>query len=646
MKTAQPGKKSSLAFKLALFVLTSTSLIFTAAFLYNYLASRLIVLKEAESSVQNLCLASVNEAETLFQSIQETPRYMALQLENPQITRGGIQEMLHSFLTGNPNVYGSIIAFEPYAFDPALQYFAPYGDREDGRPHVVVLGSETYHYFHKDWYLIPKELGRPVWSEPYYDEGGGNILMTTYSVPFYRGKDSQRVFQGVVTADVSLEWLVNSLTYIAPFKTGYSSILSQNGLFLTHPDPKLIMRESIFSVAEARGDASLREIGQEMIRGIPGFVPIRNLIQEQPAWLYYAPIPSTGWTLCVVVPQEAVFLNLYALNQRVLMIGVGGFLLLFIVVILISGNIVRPIRTLAHSTTEIAKGNLDVTLPEVDSNDEVGELTRSFEDMRVALKEYINQITVTTAAKERIESELKVARNIQMNFLPKHFPPFPEKREFDIFAHLEPAKEVGGDLYDFFLLDDDHLFFSVGDVADKGVPAALFMAVTKTLMKGIAMQGLPINEILARVNEELARDNDTSMFVTVFCGILDCRSGRVAYSNAAHNPPVLIRNGRRPEWMKLPPGFLLGPLPGMTYTTVHVQLHPGDILLAYTDGVTEAMNAAKQLYSNDRLIQTLAGRPFPTIESVVEEVLRSVKDHAAGEPPSDDLTVLGLLFKG
>ena len=236
-------------------------------------------------------------------------------------------------------------------------------------------------------------------------------------------------------------------------------------------------------------------------------------------------------------------------------------------VILISGHRAPhpPPGPLHHGD---AKGNLDVTLPAAGTNDEVGELTRSFEDMRVALKEYINQITVTTAAKERIESELKVARNIQMNFLPKHFPPFPDKREFDIFAHLEPAKEVGGDLYDFFLLDDDHLFFSVGDVADKGVPAALFMAVTKTLMKGIAMQGLPINEILARVNEA-GRDSDTSMFVTVFCGILDCRSGRVAYSTRRTIPGIDPQRRRRSGWL---PRFLLSPA-GHDVSTAHVQLH-------------------------------------------------------------------------
>lgn len=646
MKTASKNKQSSLALKLAIFVLTSTTLIFTTAFLYNYTSSRDIVLQEAKANVQNLSLASVNKIETVLHGIQEIPQFMASQLQDPNLSRDEIYAMLQDFLKTNRSVYGSTVSFEPYAFDPALQYFAPYYFWEDEKLSLTLLGSDSYHYFNFDWFLIPKELGQPVWSEPYYDEGGGNILMTTYSVPFYRTRDSQRVFQGVVTVDISLEWLVTSISSIAPFETGYAFLISKNGLFLTHPDPKLIMRESIFSLAEERNDLPLRQVGQDMIRGGQNLVPIRSAMQGKPAWLYYSPLPSTGWSMGVVIPREEVLQNLHALNRRVLLIGISGFIILFMVVILISGTIVRPIRTLAHTTTEIAKGNLDITLPKVNSNDEVGQLSRSFENMRVALKEYINQITVTTAAKERIESELKVAHNIQMNFLPKRFPPFPEKKEFDIFATLEPAKEVGGDLYDFFLLDENRMFFSIGDVADKGVPAALFMAVTKTLMKGIAMQGLTPSEILMQVNEELARDNDSSMFVTVFCGILNCDTGELAYSNAAHNPPVLIRKGRQPEWLKLPGGFLLGPMPGITYKTETIHLYPGDILITYTDGVTEAMDTEKRLYSNERLIETLARRRTDAIEGLVEEVLQSVKNHAAGEPQSDDITLLGVLYKG
>ncbi|MGC9327777.1 MAG: PP2C family protein-serine/threonine phosphatase [Candidatus Hinthialibacter sp.] len=327
-----------------------------------------------------------------------------------------------------------------------------------------------------------------------------------------------------------------------------------------------------------------------------------------------------------------------------------SFALLLAVIIMISGAITRPIRSLAQTTAEIAKGNLDVNLPLVRSNDEVGELSHAFDDMRVALKEYIQDLTETTAAKERIESELKIAHNIQMNFLPKKFPPFPEHEEFEIYAALAPAKEVGGDLYDFFLLDDERLFFVIGDVTDKGVPAALFMAVSKTLIKGIAEhgrdKGMSPSDILMRVNNELALDNETSMFVTVIAGELHLRTGRLRYSNAAHNRPVYIRPGQKPDWLELPGGFLLGIMMDVQYETFETVMRPGDRLLLYTDGVDEAINANDEFYTKPRILQTVANSPSTSAEELVNDVMASVKSFALGAPQSDDITLLALKYNG
>jgi phosphoserine phosphatase RsbU/P len=342
--------------------------------------------------------------------------------------------------------------------------------------------------------------------------------------------------------------------------------------------------------------------------------------------------------------------NCYAdirfLNHTVLLIGAAGFSVLFVLVVGISRTITRPLQSLLGTTAEIAKGNLDVSLPRVRINDEVGQLSRSVDTMRLALKEYITNLTETTKAKERIESELKIARNIQMNFLPKHFPPFPDRHEFDIFAMLESAKHVGGDLYDFFLLDGDHLFFSVGDVSDKGVPAALFMAVTKTLMKGIAEQGLTPADVLDRVNAELCQGNDAAMFVTVACGMLDITTGELVYSNAGHNPPVLLRAGGAPEMLPVPPGLVLGVMEEATYATRTIRLTPGDRLLLYTDGVTEAMDAGQRLFSDERLLGEMAGLAAAEPRRMVERIMAAVHAHAGGTPQSDDITLLALQYKG
>jgi sigma-B regulation protein RsbU (phosphoserine phosphatase) len=266
--------------------------------------------------------------------------------------------------------------------------------------------------------------------------------------------------------------------------------------------------------------------------------------------------------------------------------------------------------------------------------------------MKLALKEYIANLAETTAAKERYESELKIARTIQMSFLPKRFPPFPERGEFDIFATLIPAKEVGGDLYDFFMLNNDQLFFSIGDVSGKGIPAALFMAAAKTLMKGTAGPGLNPSEILSHVNQELCLENDSMMFVTVFCGLLNIRTGELRYSNAGHLPPLLMRSGATPTWLPLPEGFFLGTMEEAVYETRTLILGPGDRLILYTDGVTEAMNEAKDFYTEDRLEKLTLGLGKASPKEMVDEILLSVRAFSGNEPQYDDITLLTLLFYG
>jgi len=638
-------RNAGIAAKLIILILLSTMTIFTVAFTYNYAVSKRIVLKKVKNDAGNLTLATVYRIESVMTSVASVPNNMAGILESRSHSRDELNALLRSVIEHNSSIYGSAIAFEPYAFDPDRYYFAPYACRDNGKPKLLFLG-DTYRYPSWDWYQIPRETHQAVWTEPYYDEGGGDIIMATYAVPFYRHRDGQRQCIGVVTADLSLLWLQDIISAVSIYTTGYAFLISANGTIVTHPDRNLIMHESIFSIAEARNDQGLRTVGRDMVRRGRGFVPITDFYSGKKAWMYYAALPSAGWSIGVVIPEDELLADLRILTNKVFIIGLAGFLVLVIVIAFIAGTITRPLRTLARTTIEIARGNLDIELPEWPSNDEIGQLSRSFENMKTALKDYIANLAETTAAKERIESELKIAATIQRSFLPKRFPPFPERTEFELYATLEPAKEVGGDLYDFFMLDDEHLFFSIGDVSGKGVPAALFMAVTKTLMKGLAAPGLPPHEVLARVNAELCIDNESSMFATVICAVLNLKTGRVAYSNAGHNPPLLLKRNRPPAWLALPPGLVLGGLDAAHYTTAEIILDPGDMLLLYTDGVTEAMDTRRQLYSEQRLITVAAEASRTSPRNMVSCILDSVQRHSAGEPQSDDITILSVLYKG
>jgi phosphoserine phosphatase RsbU/P len=247
--------------------------------------------------------------------------------------------------------------------------------------------------------------------------------------------------------------------------------------------------------------------------------------------------------------------------------------------------------------------------------------------------------------KERMEEALKLAHDIQMSMLPKIFPPFPERREFDIFAAIAPAKEVGGDLYDFFFIDDDHLCFAIGDVSGKGVPASLFMAVTKILFKATAGNGGTPGEILARLNAEICRDNESCMFVTFFCAILNIRTGQVDYSNGGHNLPYYLHHsGVTP--LENPGGRALGLVEQSPYASGRMVLSPGEALLLYTDGVTEAMDSRETLYSDQRLERFLASNRSSSPRQIIGDLVSDVRHFAGGAPQSDDITVLALLYFG
>ncbi|MFW6323449.1 MAG: cache domain-containing protein, partial [Desulfovibrionales bacterium] len=330
------SRRKGLAFKLVLLILTTTSLIFAAAFASNYLSSKKLVLKKVESNARNLTRAKVNRIETVLRTVEQLPRFMARSLENQQIDQAALLASLSDMLVSSPDIFGTLAAFEPYSFDPGRYYFAPYFYRNGNEINSAFLGDEEYRYTQLDWYLIPKLMQEPVWSEPYYDEGGGNIIMSTYSVPFRKGPGEGDGFWGVVTSDISLDWLVDIVSSVSAFQTGYAFLISGNGVFVSHPDKSLIMRESIFSLAEGLQDRELRRIGREMIHGDEGFVPVSGLTQGKKSWLYYAPLPSSGWSLGVLFPEEELFADIETMNREMLFIVAFGLLFLTAAIILIA----------------------------------------------------------------------------------------------------------------------------------------------------------------------------------------------------------------------------------------------------------------------------------------------------------------------
>ncbi|OGR06525.1 MAG: serine/threonine protein phosphatase [Deltaproteobacteria bacterium RIFOXYD12_FULL_50_9] len=633
----------SIAYKLILVITGCSALIFAATIGYSYYHSRMVLERELEENARNQVLASVNRVETILAAIGKVTEGLARSLETFNYTDKSLNTMLMATFAGNNEIYGVCAAFEPDASSgPGSRSFAPYFYRKKGD--FLFVPDDTFEYLTQDWYQIPKELGRQEWSEPYFDQGGGDIIMTTCSVPFYEMVGNERRFRGIIATDVSLDGLTDIVGSMKVLKTGYSFLLSRNGTILTHPSKDLIMNESIFSIAESRNIPSLRDIGRKMVHGESGFLPYTD-IQGVKSWMYYAPVSLTGWTLAVVFPEHELLAEVHSLTLTLAAMGIAGILLLAVAVVFIAHSITTPLRALSKATEVIAAGNFDAELPSIRSQDEVGVLNQSFIAMRVSLKKYIKELTETTAAKERIQSELKVATDIQASLLPRIFPAFPDRPEFDIYATMDPAKEVGGDFYDFFFIDHDRLCFLIADVADKGVPAALYMMVAKTLLKTEAQRGGSPDEILSAVNNILAADNENCMFVTVFCALMDTRTGEVRFANAGHNPPLLIES-QGIRYLALKAGFVLGPVLDSTYETERITLQPGETLFLYTDGVTEAKAPEAELYGEQRLLEALQRGPKEELAEMIQHIRAAVKQHANGAPQSDDVTMVAIKYRG
>ncbi|WP_305907602.1 SpoIIE family protein phosphatase [Methylomarinum sp. Ch1-1] len=635
-------RKSSIAARLVLVITLFSAIIFSVTLGYNYYRSRTILQQELESNARNLAMSIVYRIETQLTAVAKVAEGMARSLEVNEHKKQQLLTLLKTTVADNPEIYGSAVAFEPYAFSTNERLYAPYYYRKNGTISFERLEVSYQHlpYLYWDWYQIPRELGELEWSEPYFDEGAGNILMSTCSVPFYKHGDDEKQLQGIVTADISLEALTEYISSVKILRTGYAALLSRNGMVLAHPMKDAIMNETFFSIAEGRHDTSLRELGKKMVRGESGFVHYTSLVGIN-SWLYYTPIPSTGWSLAVVFPETELLENVRKLSMTMASMGFVGILLLILAVIYIAKTIVKPLQLLTAATDQIATGNFEVALPMPKSNDEVSVLTHDFQVMEQSLKEYIKNLTETTAAKERIQSELKVTTDIQASLLPRIFPPFPDHPEFEIYASMVPAKEVGGDFYDFFFIDENNLCFLIADVSDKGVPAALYMMVAKTLLKTEGQRLGEPDKILSSVNTILAADNESCMFTTVFCAILDITSGYVRFANAGHNPP-LITDSRGARYLKPKPGLMLGAMDDTVFVTEQLQLEQEGLLFLYTDGVTEAKNPSEELLGEERLLNALQSAPDTNVMHMVHYIGSEVARHADGASQSDDITMLAI----
>jgi phosphoserine phosphatase RsbU/P len=629
-------------------------LLMSTLLVLDYLRLRGAAVRQNDERVKEIALRHAARYEGLFNTLAQTSRMAAAFVSaHHDLNEAEVYELLRENVERNPLIYGSCLAFEPGAFtqrvsgipsgiaaaerpraDPKPGAFAPYVFRSGDRLARLDI-AEVYDYSGPDWewYDAPRRTGKESWTDPYFDKDAGDVPMVTFSAPIIR----EGRFIGVATVDVQLERLRRiSLDKRPPETEVY--IIDRQGRYLLAPASPLIMSETVYETAEKIKSPELMEIVERAMSGAQGTGVFFDPDRQRRSLVYFAPIEGTGWALGCVSPEN-YFLGaqLQGLRWRA---GIGAAIVagILAIVALMGSWIVRPVGRLAAAVEELGAGNLS-TVVRSRSGDEIGQLARGFNAMTAELRRHVDALTQETAARQAVESELSIARAIQTSLLPRSFP---QRREFEVFALSSPARQVGGDFFDCFFMDDNVLTIAIADVSGKGVPAAIFMAVARTVVRDLAAAGRPSpSEILNRVNRVLVGENSEGMFVTMILGQYDLRTGALRYACAGHPPAYLLTAAGHIHRCTESTGTVLGIIKDEQFAERTVMLVPGDRIVLYTDGVPEARAPGGAFFREDRFEDLLVAHSSRSPRGLCEDTLAEVLRYQNGDP-HDDITLMVL----
>ena len=612
--------RRSMPAKLTLWIALLSSLVLLASLGFMFSQSKKSVRQEALNRAEQVLDNTVQRVTNVLDRVEVATDNMDWLPVRHLKTPDSMFVYSRRILENNPELNGCSISFEPYYFPGKGKYFSAYSLNQDGEILTEQEGGPHYEYFTFDWYQMAKLLDEPCWTEPYFDFNPDGFysqeMIASYCKPL---KDAQGRYIGTISVDLPLGWLSETIAAVKPYPNSYSIMIGRGGTFFVHPDSTKLFYQTIFTETLEREDPDRTALGKAMQAGEEGMKQM--VIDGQNCYVFYKPLGTTNWSMGLVCPERDILSGYKRLQQAVLIIVVLGLLLMLDLISRVIRNELEPLSELNRQAKTIAAGHFQEELVDEGRIDEIGQLNRSFAGMQ------------------------QVASDIQMAMVPRKFPAFPERNDIDLFAAMVPAKEVGGDLYDYFILDEQ-LYFCIGDVSGKGIPASLLMAVTRNLFRIIAQQGHTPESIAMQINSVLSRDNEQGMFVTMFIGQIDLKDGVLRYCNCGHNPPVIVRKDGKAEF--IPVKYTNRPLGvweegGFQGETLGCIL--GELLLCYTDGLNEAENMKQELLGNDTVIRLMTECARMSAEEVIRKLELEVERHRAGAIPNDDLTLLCLRLR-
>ena len=663
MTPEQPPTRSRhhLAHDLSLRITAVAALILLAVITAHYLLSRQRLETDVRALAERSTQGTLQAIESVLHSAMTSADTLA-EASASSIARSGagenalparqIRQWLQAALAANAHVYGMALALEA-EFSPTGTPYAPYYYRAAGagsaktRIAFADLARKSYDYRQKDWYRKVKHAGHALWSEPYFDRGGGNALMVTYSRPLH---DANKHFIGVATADIRLDWLDALIRQLPVSPSSFAFIVSRHDRIIAHPDARL---HNVALQDAGLSQHNWRQWLQRKAGRDPRFFHTDCKLPGRRCWVAIR-LPDaggadenrlrTGWKVVMVIPEQEMLAGIRQLSLKTAALAAAGLLALWLTIHALSRRLTRPLSQLSDISRKIGEGALDTPVPLPEREDEIRTLAENFAAMQARLKQHIAALRDSVAREQKLASELEIAHRIQMSMLPGGGRADETGPGYRLYAWLQPARSVGGDLYHYRHIDE-HLYFILGDVSDKGIPAALFMAKTVTLYSHALQQRLTPGQTLTMMNSLLGENNDDCMFVTALCGRLDCRNGELLIANAGHMPPLLRHNGTVTQW-PLAGATALGLMPGIEYPDVSRAMRAGDSLVFYTDGITEAHDENGALYDEQRLLRLLKRQADGAPAALGARILADVQAFCGQAPPFDDITLLVLQYRG
>ena len=579
----------------------------------------------------------------LYMAATNTAPFIEEDLDKPD----RMYDIMNRMLKLNPYMRSCGIYFVEGYYPQKGRLFAPYASRRDS----IIKESQDAcdqgnDYVKAEWFKEAISSKEGYWAKPFLDNDSAQSPLVSYLLPI---RDAQQRTVAVLGVDLSLSWLNEKMqpTRALNWKNSeewnpeyqlYFFMTDSTGTILVHPDTKRLVVENMqpyinddnknwgyLSVADSREE-------EKVVEGV------KTLLCRQV-------VKYTDWDICLVMPLFFINVVGYAIAGIAIM-----FILLGLLVVYFFGRRsikkqVRPLKQLATTADEVAKGNFKTVLPELKSRDEIHMLRDSFAQMQQSLTQYVEDLRATTAQKASMESELKVAHDIQMSMLPKTFPPYPERNDLDIFGSLTPAKGVGGDLFDFYIRNEQ-LFFCIGDVSGKGVPASLYMAVTRSLFRNVSQHVSKPSEIINGMNQAQSDGNDTNMFVTLFVGALDLKTGMLRYCNAGHDAPLLM--GQDVKLLPCDCNLPIGVIAEFTFQQQEIQLERPTTLFLFTDGLNEAENIDHAQFGDERIekiAESMVADGLLEPIQVIRHMTDAVHTFVGIAEQSDDLTMLAIEIK-